>query len=347
MRLVESVGDQATIKADLAYEQPYRFKLWLAVVEDLSSLGMGSRAYLSHVRSSLQLWERAGTVFLNAKGAPLNLDALRADDLWGFLGKRSEEPQGPKRNIDSSKVAILDVYIKKKYPTLAATFGSSSISPEVAAVIRSFFEKGLASETYADPVDYVAPWSGIYVSTSQVNAQSIIRSRRLGEIPHLVVRAVMLRPTKRPQFCVAHKAIIPLRPEYMRQEAGMKAEWNKVSALIEHHKPKEKVIYNGIALLSRMSKTHADINISLMLRDRTTYQPCLSQFVIHRYDDVGEDNFDDTVRSVILGRELVNEDYSIPYKYCISDNFRIKSDIYTDKLFDDLDKLYFSLGEEV
>lgn len=81
MQIVLDAEKRETIKADLAYDQPYRFKLWLAVVEDSATLGMGFRAYFSHIRSSLDLWEKSGLFFVNAKNQRLNLDVLKADDL--------------------------------------------------------------------------------------------------------------------------------------------------------------------------------------------------------------------------------------------------------------------------
>lgn len=224
MHIIANTDKKEAIKAELSYDQPYRFKLWLAVVEDSTNLGMGFRAYLSHVRSSLAIWEQSDIVFVNSKNQSLNLDALKADDLWGFLGKKDEQPQGPKRHIDASKVAVLDVYMKKRFPALAATFAKSTISPEVAAVLRSFFSGGLSSEPEAD---FIEPWSGIYISADHLDAQSILRARRIGEIPKFVVRAVMFRPSARPEFCVAHKIILPFIPDYMNDGGRNIEEWKK------------------------------------------------------------------------------------------------------------------------
>lgn len=63
------------------YTQPYRFQLWVALVEDMSLLGMGYRAYYSHVFECFRSWQSQGISFVNHKGKPLFLDALNADDV--------------------------------------------------------------------------------------------------------------------------------------------------------------------------------------------------------------------------------------------------------------------------
>lgn len=276
MHIVEK---REVIKANLAYEQPYRFKLWLAAVEDSTSLGMEFRAYLSHIRSSLHIWEKSGTAFVNVKNERLNLDALKADDLWGFLGKREQQPQGPKRYIDPIKIAVLDVYIKKKYPTLAATLSKSTISPEVAAVLRSFFNRGLASEPEADTI---GPWSGIYVSLDNLDAHSILSARRRGEIPRFFVRAVMFQPSEQAEFCIAHKVIMSFKFEYINNRHNDFANLQNFLHIANHYSTKDTVIYSGIALVAYGGITNYDVRLPLMLRDRTTYEPHSSQFYIRR-----------------------------------------------------------------
>ena len=343
MHIVPSPENRETITAELSYEQPYRFRLWLAVIEDSAALGMGFRAYLSHVRSSLDLWVRSGIAFLNPKNEPLNLEALTADDLWGFLGKKNQAPHGPKRYIEAAKVAVLDVYMKKKFPNLASTFGAAELGPEFAAVLRSFFSRGLLEEP---PTDHIAPWSGIYISGGGVDAQSILRARREGKVFGFVIRAVMLRPSDRSDFCIAHKVILPMLPSYLHESSRSLVEWDKITYLIDHHRPKETLIYSGLGLVSHGRDESRNVEVSLMLRDRTTYRPSLSQFVIRRFDGGEEDGWDEVVRYVAHGYEAIGDQVVQPYLYCRNDKIPVEGDHYSNECLSTLKELYDELGRE-
>lgn len=240
------------------------------------------------------------------------------------------------------KLAVLDVYMKKKYPALAATFAKSTISSEVAAVLRSFFNKGLASEQVAD---FVNQWSGIYIAVDTPDAKAIVRMQKRGEVPKFSITAIMLRSSDRPDFCVAHKVVLPFKPEYMHENARNIDEWYKVKALIEHHSPRDTKIYSGIALVPKGLRlgSRTDIRLSLMLRDRTTYEPCLGQLEISR----ATYHYGENPLITQYSYECVGELWGKSYFYC--NNFEAMLNIkrFSSNFIKELESLYDMLGEEI
>ena len=128
-----------SIITDTDYSPQYRFRLWIALVDDMDFLGMGYRAYHSHIMRSCQEFQKTGYEFLHPRGFELNLSQLMPDDLYGFLGKSSEHPTGPARNIKVNKFAVLDAFFKVKFPERAAAFKDSTIFESLACVGRMFF----------------------------------------------------------------------------------------------------------------------------------------------------------------------------------------------------------------
>ena len=64
---------EPVIRTRTDYHPSYRFRLWVALVEDMDLLGMEYRAYHSHISESFRAWEAQGTEFRNAKDKKLNL----------------------------------------------------------------------------------------------------------------------------------------------------------------------------------------------------------------------------------------------------------------------------------
>lgn len=86
--------------------------------------------------------------------------------------------------------------------------------------------------------------------------------------------------------------------------------------------------------------------LSLLLRDRTTYEPHLSQFNIFRikYDYYDDDDDDSFIRTN-FAREEIAYSYGSTYNYCGNEDNGIKSK-YSPELFKELDRIYAALGED-
>lgn len=135
------------ISSEVDYDKGYRFRLWVTAVEDSATLGMGFNAYHSHMLRSLHAWRDQGVRFTNPRDRDINFDALTKDDLFGFLGKKNSQMEGPVRNIKNFKVAIIDIFLKFKFPELCASFRNSDDVTSLRAAILNF-------HSGKEPADY-------------------------------------------------------------------------------------------------------------------------------------------------------------------------------------------------
>lgn len=127
-----------TISSEVDYDKGYRFRLWVTAVEDSATLGMGFNAYHSHILRSLGIWQHQGVCFIYPNDKQINFDALTKDDLFGFLGKKNSNMTGPGRNIKNFKLAVLDVFLKFKFPKLLPFFRNSDHATSLRAAMFEF-----------------------------------------------------------------------------------------------------------------------------------------------------------------------------------------------------------------
>ncbi|MCA9891215.1 MAG: hypothetical protein KC546_22715, partial [Anaerolineae bacterium] len=155
---------QNTYVSEVQYTSDYRFRVWLALVNDINSVGVGHRVYLENIGRSFDAWTQRGYRILNPKGGVIDWNSLNADDLWGFLGKDPLSANGPGRRISDTKMAVIDLYFKIKAPTIAATFDRSNVLNSLATNLLSFFSEPTSrfySEHFDERCEHLA---GVYVS---------------------------------------------------------------------------------------------------------------------------------------------------------------------------------------
>lgn len=275
------------IVAELTYAETYRYRLWLAAVEDSATLGMGFRAYYAHVLASLDLWKKAGTDFLNGRGGPLSPDILKVDDLWGFFGKKEDNPKGPQRRIQDGKLAVLDAYFKKKYPELASSFSKKVITLELSSILRSFYSATDDGNFFsADSEDLLQSICGVYIKPPLIDLRYIRAKLKDGGSVKLTINVIMLSQDAASNNCIVHILYVPLRSEYISEKSMELGKAGELGDVLAHHSPPETVVLSGLGLIAGKRISGDRISVSSFLRDRVTYEPYLTNIdvVRHEYD---------------------------------------------------------------
>lgn len=269
--------EPAVIQTSDDYTYSYRYRLWVSIVEDMSSLGMGYRAYHNHILRSLNSWRRTGTVFLSSSGEPLNFDALASDDLWGFLGKESHNPKGPARKISPAKLAVLDVFIKAKYPTIQPVLERQSGVVALSAAMKNFFVfpgvdefKGEALNWYNESI------SGVYFPELDFSLSTLLEDKRRERLMGRALTAYIINSRSDFELCVVHRVEVPLSARYINLLHEERQKTNDLMRIIERHAPKQTFIYSGVAYSSSLNKGFMSDRAICLMRDRTTYEPYVS-----------------------------------------------------------------------
>lgn len=208
------------IETETAYTDAHRFRIWSAIVDDMDLLGKGYRAYHTHIFESFRKWEAQGIGFFNPRGKSLYLDALKADDLYGFLGRKEQLPKGPKRKIETSKVAVLDAFLRAKFPKLSVSQPSGEAPMALAQMAEAFY--GLIGEDASNKKNLsstVRALDGIFIHSPFFADDDLeMMVHHMGKpgwgFPLIIVNG-------RPQsgYCVVHKVFLPIRSEYFKAYA--------------------------------------------------------------------------------------------------------------------------------
>jgi hypothetical protein len=307
---------QKIIRTRTDYSQPYRFRLWVALVEDMALLGMGYRAYCSHIFESYRAWKAQGIEFRNAKGGTLILDALTQDDLYGFLGKTEQAPIGPKRKIELSKFSVLDAFFQVKYPTLAASFEVDTPILELVSIFHAFFSKEITTNySEQDLLELHESIDGIYFPKPRISIAELRRAMQNGETYKRTIPIFIVNSGAGKRYCVVHRVEFPLHSNYLRVETSEQNMMSLLRPWLERHKPSETVIHSGIGLIAPSEFGSKNPSLACILRDRVLYRPCLTNLAILR-TDIGD--IDET-EWVISGAIESSWQYSwMGYRFCKS-----------------------------
>ncbi len=259
--------------AEVSYSETYRFRLWIAASQECRTLKMGFRAYHSYITRSLQAWRNRGFNLKNAVGSNLNIDELQPADVWGFFGKLYERPTSPGRRINDEKIAVLDVYFKIKYDSLAKTFGRVNIGFEFVTIMRTFF----ASSDVFIPLDNdeLPRFNGIYAQRFDCSLKYIKAAMRAGRSDVFSLRLFVVKYNEEFDYIAVHNIILPIRPDFVpagKDEAELRRYYF-------HHAPAATKIYSGIGF-PLANSARSTFAMSCLLRDRATYDPYLTQIDI-------------------------------------------------------------------
>lgn len=285
-RVLRTVSSAQVITTDDAYGATYRFRLWRATVDDMTTLRMGFRSYYAHVLGSLYIWKKNGVLFQSAKGTILNFESLKQDDLWGFLGKKEDQPSGPKRNISSGKVAVLDAYFRYKFPILARTFAKSNVAPELAMLLNGYFHPNV--DFTIDAEQRLREIEGVYVCRLDYSEIKVRQAIRAGNREFFRCEALIVRHNKEMNYLAIHKIAVPIKIDYINESIRSSIICN----YINHHKDSQSLIYSGVGILNtHRFSTDSILSIACLLRERATYAAYAGEFWFFRKEI--EDNNSD------------------------------------------------------
>jgi len=309
--------NEQIFQAEEQYDRNYRARVWKSLWEDREKLGMGYRAYHSHMFTNFEFWASRGYKFLNAHGGEINIDELKPDDLNGFLGKRSEVSAGPARQITHNKLSVIDVYFKAKYPALAVTFSQTGAVSSLSDVLSQFFYKHNVDRVE----NTVSENSGVYLLYDG-DFRDKISDLHLGNLSDSIeyIPAYKIVGDASQQRIFVHKALFPFhirdaRPgsnlEKVSKRKTFKIDgpyigrpfWDETGEL-EHDEygfPKEGLDriprYEGAALqigelvTEKINRYTGKIDVVLyaILRDTQTYEPAIEELAFVNTDKVFED----------------------------------------------------------
>ena len=333
------------------YPQVYRFRLWVALVEDMELLGMGHRAYHSHIFESFRSWAAQGIEFQNAKGRDLVIDALRKDDVYGFLGKRDERPGGPKRNIETSKFAVLDAFFRQKYPDLAASFAVQTPTTQLVSVLKSFFAKEPQQTLSNEELHRLfRSIDGIYIPFPQISVSKIRRAMESGEDFDFTVPVFLVTARLQLTHCIVHKVEFPLESRFLRFGSEASLATKKMVSWIERHRPEQTMIFSGLGVPTDSAVEIGDPAFSCVLRDRTLYRPCLTTLSINqiRYESYPDDG--DASWQVAGLHETSGNSYRRYFQFCRDANHYadLKGNLcYSADFINEIFELKEKLGAEI
>ncbi len=253
------------IVTDTDYSPEYRFRLWVALVDDLDFLGMGYRSYHSHIMRSFQEWSKLGYKFIHPRGHDLNLPELTHDDLYGFLGKSSDHPTGPARNIKVHKFAVLDAFFKTKYPERAAAFKEAHVLEALAYAGRMFLAGSDAKETPKDGEytlsHFINLMNGVYFNESV---------EQFAEGNNYYLSVYLFKPAPGKKYAYVWKIFFPFEQVCID---SIQSDKGKNEPIDDGYNTNPIVIYEGIGFFARSSLTDTELDLVCMTRDRRTYFP--------------------------------------------------------------------------
>lgn len=271
------------VRACADYPSAYRHQLWIAVLDDITALGMGYRAYYGHIRRSLEDWRKLGTSFVTASGEHLNCDALTSDDLWGFLGKEASRPSGPVRKISSPKIAVIDVFLKTKYPELCGVFEARDPVIPLSAAVRNFFSFPGVADLGRQELDALnESVSGVYVPNEAITASDLLASKKRNQNFGKYLTAYIVNSVPGRQLCVVHRVETPMSIRYLRHDFFKTSGIGEKLRAIERHKPAQSNVWSGIAYSSTVKGGLLREKFLCILRDRTTYEPLTTELQFTR-----------------------------------------------------------------
>lgn len=146
------------------YDDTERFRLWVTLSEDIRKTGTSYRSYHSRMIDALDVATKKGAEFVNPNGSKLNLQMLSQDDLYGFLGRAKDQPNGPGRKIADTKVRIIHAYLAYTFPTIISILSDREAIHSIAMSNSHFlngFQKPDEIKNFAAKAKRV---KGIYVS---------------------------------------------------------------------------------------------------------------------------------------------------------------------------------------
>ncbi|NCO04093.1 MAG: hypothetical protein GW903_07885 [Alphaproteobacteria bacterium] len=215
------------ISTETEYTDAHRFRIWSSIVDDMDLLGKGYRAYHTHIFESFRKWEAQGIEFFNPKGKSLYLDALKADDLYGFLGRKEQLPTGPKRKIETSKVAVLDAFLRAKFPKLLVSNPSGEAPVAHAQMAEALYGlMGKSASNNESLCRTVKALDGVFIHSPFFPDQELERMVNHMGKPGWGIPLIIVNGRPHSGYCVIHKVFMPIRSEYFKNHTIDGEHWD-------------------------------------------------------------------------------------------------------------------------
>lgn len=346
----KSYDEKEIIKTKIEYSESFRLRVWSVLTEDMELLGKGYRAYYTHIFENFRVWETSETEFQNARGGKLNLDALKADDLYGFLGKKNQPPEGPKRKIEVSKMAVLDAFFQKKYASTARSFESGSHPIEQASVLTSFFSREDDTLPKGGIGTIVEALDGVFLQHLPFPDEEVAKMLDNVGTPAWGIPVFMINTSASNRFVVVHKAYLPLKEGYFKDHLWDDPDQSPTLrtrlSRIEADEFSDAQIWSGIGNVLPLEFDNPVVALDCMLRDRADQQPHLTSLKIFGLDtreNGGLFTAPDTALTVLSGNRHGH------FGFCKDLDFfeTVKpKTVYTEKFINHVFELKKALGLE-
>lgn len=368
------------------YSPKYRFELWVAIQSEMRELGItGHRSFYKHLMRSFDAWKSRGIVFSNANGNTLVIEALKEDDIYGFLGAKKDSPTGPSRAIDDRKVAIIDAYFKASNSRRSITHGDETSLHSLLTSFESFFAS--PNDRISEPrvAEVASRFEGVFSQSPSLVLEQVAAFNDLS-LPEMMtarrkllihaIRIFNLNPlpigTFKNVYYGVQRISLPIHRDYFRPDQHGESAVESVQQSPAFLTRSTAVrVHTGIAIVSISPSSRHDLSLVCLMRDRTTLEPFLTCLSLGYPRGRNDELWDEHIRRVSSISKQIDKVpghvASTPAKFS-SDNalfetildvntgpfYRISNDLrgfykskyYSDIYYEKIIDLFDRLGEE-
>lgn len=342
------------IAGEFSYDAAYRLRLWKALMDEQQFIGRGYRSLHTRIINELTEAQRLGWRLTNANGKNINIDELMPDDVYGFLGKSKDGPSAPQRHLSDTKIRVIDLYFKYKYPVISTVIKNSGRSREIAKILSDYLSNGPDNSCIPIFNEIIKPANGSFLSIRRINlgAPQPIELISLSEtVLHLV--SVHIKKVHSSPYCEVHFVSTPLSEDDIFPESAHKLDIDWDIQRAARRVDSSSYIYSGIGLpimassdgefytcrilsimkemVSNNSKS-TNVNLSFMRNEQNQewYGGVLMSSFGEEYIDI-EDNYN------ILSNGIC--------ELAIKNDTILKSNLYTKACIENIYRIRSGLGE--
>ena len=283
--MLHKINKVFCVKSRSSYDEVYRFRLWQRAVEDANELGLGYRAYCSHVKNSVAAWLSQGAKITDWKGHPINVDVLSESDMWGFLGRDRNNAKRPERRIGTAKIAVIDVYFQKLLWDSEAELNYENDISGLALAVRSFFSGGAGLSDLDQITDKdLDTITGVYIPDLTSAGSGAEISRGLSTDLYKSPPVLFIDRPEGEHYFVIHRLLTPILPEHLTDEKILSDRILDVRRWLTHQKSKNASIHSGVATVINRTPEQNGLAMYCLLRHRTLYAPDFFSIYVRNFE---------------------------------------------------------------
>lgn len=333
--------------------ETYRFQVWRTLWEDCVILGMGYRAYHSHMLDALTLAKKRGVELKNPKGEELQLSALTRDDLKGFLGKKSPVATGPGHRLSLPKFWVIDVFIKLQHPECAAFLDQEKLFALLLSTARSYYRNPDEAATYLNVT--ARSVAGIYVPTMKKGMlRSLLRESQFHERMLTIPVYIVYFDARSSAFsdnvdhCLIRKFTFPLTRDKLVSGDGIwydVGDYERLKAKHGFGEDRVAEYFEGLGLFSPHSGLH-DVSVNVLGRHSAHYTPFFARLTFRSMLAKTFEEMEEAAPSAPEWLPVETRSGGLAStKYYRLNRPRQIADIYSISFERDLERLYSSISE--